>query len=311
VIKPSLFIAALLALALQLAPAEAQTLSRTYVSAALGSDANNCDRTTPCRTFQHAHDNTLAAGEITVLDPGGYGAVTIAKAISIINDGVGEAGVLVSGGGTAITVMANAGDAVSLRGLTIKGIGFGGGNGIVFNTGKSLVVEYCAIRNLDTAGYGAVFFYPSTTSSLAISNTVISDNADGISFSPQLSASASAALDHVAMHNNAGIGLFVAGGSTTGTSKVVVTDSIADNNVQGFAVSNKSMLTVLRSVAANNQVGLSAGFAGGQMAVAQSMVTGNVNGWQAVAGGVIVSYGDNMVDANGGSQGAMPVIGKK
>src|SRR5262249_31392819 len=116
-------------LALSSLPAKAQ-LAHTFVSAASGNDANNCDRPTPCRTFQRAHDNTLAAGEITVLDPGGYGAITISRAISITNDGVGEAGVLVSGGGTGITVNASASDTVNLRGLTIQGIGFGGGNGI-------------------------------------------------------------------------------------------------------------------------------------------------------------------------------------
>src|SRR5262249_46486056 len=100
----SLFVT-LLCLGLGLVPAEAQ-LARTYVSAASGNDANDCNRLTPCRTFQKAHDSTLAAGEVTVLDPGGYGALTIAKAISVINDGIGEAGVLVSGGLNGITVTA-------------------------------------------------------------------------------------------------------------------------------------------------------------------------------------------------------------
>src|SRR5262249_61977328 len=132
--------------ALQVATPHAQ-IARTFVSS-LGNDANDCNRVTPCRTFQQAHDNTLAAGEITVLDPGGYGAVTITKAISIINDGVGEAGALVSGGLNGITINAGASDAVSLRGLTVKGIGFGGGNGIQFTTGKSLTIENGAIRTL-------------------------------------------------------------------------------------------------------------------------------------------------------------------
>src|SRR5207302_3494871 len=76
-----------LALGLQVAPAHAQ-LARTFVSAATGNDVNDCNRLTPCRTFQSAHDKTFANGEITVLDPGGYGAVTITKTISIVNDGV-------------------------------------------------------------------------------------------------------------------------------------------------------------------------------------------------------------------------------
>src|SRR5262247_2954096 len=146
-------LAILLALGLSSAPVHAQ-LARTHVSAATGNDANDCNRLTPCRTFQKAHDSTLAAGEITVLDPGGYGALTITKAISIINDGVGEAGILVSGGLNGISINAGPSDAVSLRGLTVKGIGFGGGNGIVFNAGGSLTVEHCAIRTLDGGGTG-------------------------------------------------------------------------------------------------------------------------------------------------------------
>ena len=44
--------------------------------------------------FAFALDQTIAGGEIDVLDPSGYGAVTINKAISIVNDGVGTAGIL-------------------------------------------------------------------------------------------------------------------------------------------------------------------------------------------------------------------------
>src|SRR5437868_5411900 len=100
-------LSALLALGLSVSPAQAQ-LARTFVSSA-GNDANDCSRFASCRTFQAAHDKTFADGEITVLDPGGYGAVTITKSISIVNDGVGEAGALVSGGATGITVNAPAG----------------------------------------------------------------------------------------------------------------------------------------------------------------------------------------------------------
>src|SRR5215813_11008718 len=96
-ITSSLLLSTLLALGLHVSPAQAQ-MARTFVSAATGNDANDCSLPTPCRTFQAAHDKTFDQGEITVLDPGGYGAVTISKSISIVNDGVGEAGMLVSGG---------------------------------------------------------------------------------------------------------------------------------------------------------------------------------------------------------------------
>src|SRR5215472_6508684 len=131
-VVPSSFAVAAIALGLQAAPAHAQ-LSRTFVSAAVGNDANNCDRPTPCRTFQAAHDKTNSDGEIIVLDPGGYGGLIIAKSISIANDGVGEASILVSGGAVGITVTACQACYISLRGVTVQGVGFGGGTGLRFN----------------------------------------------------------------------------------------------------------------------------------------------------------------------------------
>src|ERR1700752_1533441 len=79
---------------LQTAPAQAQA-TRTWVSG-VGDDANPCSRTAPCKTFAGAISKTAAQGEINVLDPGGFGAVTITKSITISSDSI-EAGVLVSG----------------------------------------------------------------------------------------------------------------------------------------------------------------------------------------------------------------------
>src|SRR5215472_4968551 len=176
----SLCVGSLLALAVSVVPVHAQQ-ARSFVSNSFGNDGNapNCLRNAPCRTFQVAHDNTLANGEITVLDPGSYGSVTINRTISIINDGVGEAGMLISGGVAGVTINAAVTDKVSLRGLTIKGIGFGGGNGIVVNRVGSLTVENCAIRNLSgsaTIGFGILFLPQLTgseTSHLAVSNTFV------------------------------------------------------------------------------------------------------------------------------------------
>src|SRR5438477_5817121 len=75
-------------------PAHAQA-TRTWVSG-VGDDANPCSRTAPCKTFAGAISKTAAGGEIDVLDPGGFGAVTITKPITIHGGGL-TAGVLVSG----------------------------------------------------------------------------------------------------------------------------------------------------------------------------------------------------------------------
>ncbi|WP_158818603.1 hypothetical protein [Methylocapsa sp. S129] len=72
----------------------AQSLNRAWVSGH-GADAAGCGApASPCRSLQYVHDNIIAAGgEIDILDPAGYGAITITKALSIVNDGVGTAGV--------------------------------------------------------------------------------------------------------------------------------------------------------------------------------------------------------------------------
>src|ERR1035441_6667701 len=103
--------ASLLGLALLLimsaGSAQAQA-TRTWISG-VGDDANPCSRTAPCKTFAGAISKTIAGGEISVLDPGGFGAVTITKSISLINDYSGEAGILASGT-TGVTVNAGATD---------------------------------------------------------------------------------------------------------------------------------------------------------------------------------------------------------
>src|SRR5246127_207357 len=102
-------------------PAYAQA-TRTWVSG-VGDDANPCSRTAPCKTFAGAISKTAAAGEINVLDPGGFGAVTITKSIRIISDHI-EAGVLVSGT-NGIVISAGATDTVVLEGLDFEGLGTG------------------------------------------------------------------------------------------------------------------------------------------------------------------------------------------
>src|SRR3984893_2755209 len=128
-------------------PACAQA-TRTWVSG-VGDDANPCSRTAPCKTFAGAISKTAAAGEINVLDPGGYGGVTITKSIRIISDHI-EAGVLVSGT-NGITVNAGVADTIVLEGLDIEGLGTGL-NGVHIIAGKSVYVIRCAIRPLTGDG---------------------------------------------------------------------------------------------------------------------------------------------------------------
>src|SRR6266480_5177096 len=100
--------------------AQAQA-TRTWVSG-VGDDLNPCSRTAPCKTFAGAISKTAAGGEISVLDPGGFGAVTITKSITI--DGTGMLGSILAAGTTGINInmtgTADAAKSVRLRGLTIN-----------------------------------------------------------------------------------------------------------------------------------------------------------------------------------------------
>src|SRR6266571_7111392 len=174
-ITSCLSLAALLALCLHIASAQAG-LVRTCVSMAKGNDANassQCHCSTPCRTFATAAANTLADGEITVLDPGDYGGVVITRSISINNDSGGEASITVPGGTTGIIVNGNSGAYVNLRGLTIQGVGFGTTRGLTFNSGFSLTMTNCVVRNHTG---NAIEFRPNGNSNLSVLNTLAADN---------------------------------------------------------------------------------------------------------------------------------------
>src|SRR5438128_2067156 len=205
-ITSSLFIATLLGLCLHVASAQAQ-LVRTCVSMAKGSDTNassQCHCSTPCRTFATAAANTLSDGEITVLDPGDYGGLVITRSISINNDSGGEASITVSGGTTGIIVNGNSGAYVNLRGITIQGVGFGTTKGLRFNTGFSLTMTNCVIRNHTGGG---IEFFPNASSNLAMSDTLVADNGGGpgtgaIFVFPSGSGTVQVTLNRVEVNNN-------------------------------------------------------------------------------------------------------------
>src|SRR5262245_58459569 len=109
---------------LAFAPLARAQASRTWVSG-VGDDVNPCSRTAPCKTFAGAISKTAAGGEISVLDPGGYGAVTITKSMTI-DGGTGAGwGSIVAAGVNAININ-GAGIDVTLRNLSLDGLGAAG-----------------------------------------------------------------------------------------------------------------------------------------------------------------------------------------
>src|SRR5215472_8662181 len=150
--------------------------NRTFVSG-LGSDSNPCTLSAPCRSFAQALTQTNAGGEITVLDPAGYGSVIINKSVSIVNDGVGEAGVTVAGPFDAIDISIGASDVVNLRGLTLVGSGMLSA-GVLFNNLGKLNIQNCVIRGFNNPG---LIVQPAGSATVTVSDTIVTNPGGGVS----------------------------------------------------------------------------------------------------------------------------------
>jgi hypothetical protein len=309
----SMVAGACLALLIQVAPAGAQA-TRTWVSG-VGDDANPCSRTAPCKTFAGAISKTAAGGEINTLDPGGFGAVTITKSITIADDGTGTAGVLVSGT-NGIIVAAAATDRITIRGLTFNGLG-SGINGIMFNSGAMLSLENVKITGFTNYG---VLFQPSTAGRMNIEDSTIENNGSGtngggVLVRPVAGGSASVDLNTVRLINNV-LGLRVEN-SVAGAGQVIAAASnttAASNTYSGFVVSQSAgggvSLNIDRSNSLNNGVGLNLAGAAAIMRVSNSMITGNATGVSSSTSN-LMSYGNNHVDDNATPGFTMPNIPSK
>jgi hypothetical protein len=300
----SAFLGALFVAGLAIAPAHAQA-TRTWVSG-VGDDANPCSRTAPCKTFAGAISKTSAAGEINVLDPGGFGAVTITKSISIFNDGVGEAGILVSGT-NGVSISAAATDIVNLRGLIFDGLN-ASNNGVQINTAARVTIQNCVFMEFNnTAGVAAV---PSSgTTNVKIQDSSILSNAVGISSRPTGGATVNMEIDRVRVDNNTGGGIKV-DGTGGGSSNVAINDSSfslnASNGVNGVSgPSGNVKVDLTRVIIANNgAAGVQANNATGGTAtvtVGQSMLSNNASAWSALSTAQLLTFQNNQVTGGAGT----------
>jgi nitrous oxidase accessory protein NosD len=301
---------ALVFLLLQIVPGHAQA-TRTWVSG-VGDDANPCSRTAPCKTFAGAISKTAANGEINCIDPGGFGAVTITKAITISCESV-EAGVLVAGT-NGIIVSAGANDIVVLRGLDLVGAG-SGLDGIKFNAGAALHVEKCTIRGFTGSPGNGIHFAPSATSQLSVVNTTITDNnksstSAGILIQPTGTGLATAVIKHSSLINN-GNGLIVDGSQTTTTSELFasISESIASGNamngVKGTSAAGKAPTRIVVShlTVTGNATGISSTGQGSDITLGYSNVNGNTTGVSFTAPAELRTYQTNQVRGNNVTNG--------
>jgi hypothetical protein len=261
--------------------------TRTWVSG-VGDDANPCSRTAPCKTFAGAISKTQANGIINALDPGGFGAVTITKSITI--DGGGSAASILGVGTNGVNVNDSATASpqtikVTLRNLRIEGAN-GGINGVNVISGKKVRIEDCVIW-----GYqNGVNFQPAVSPTrLIVDNDRIYDNSnDGI----KLTAGTS-------------------GGAGTANRLTVVNSSIQENANNGVEVTAlgtfKAVANVFRSSIADNGAsaagplnnnGLLANGGNATVRISENEVSGNIMGLQTQNGAAMLSFQNNRVGGN-------------
>jgi hypothetical protein len=275
--------------------------TRTWVSG-VGDDANPCSRTAPCKTFQGAIAKTAAGGEINVLDPGGFGAVTITKSITISTEGF-EAGILVSGT-NGVVVNAAVTDTIVLRGLDFEGFGTGL-DGITFLNGGVLHVEKCTFNAFNS---NAIEFQPSNggtgTANLFVKDSIIrgtkagSGSATaigGVYVHPGTGVTVAAEFDNVRMEKNV-IAMRVDDGAT-----VTVKNSSATGNTKGFVANSTSTAAtiVLDScmISGNTNSGITSTGTNAMVRMTNNTVTGNLIGLK-LGGGTIQSAVNNRIFGN-------------
>jgi hypothetical protein len=266
--------------------------TRTWVSG-VGDDANPCSRTAPCKTFAGAISKTAAGGEIDALDPAGFGALTITKAITIDGGGGIVASVLVSGT-NGIVVQAGANDVVILRNLMFNGIS-SGLNGVRFLAGKELNVENCFIFGFTQNGID-IALNQSTQGTVHVLNTVLRNNAGvGIKASNALTPPVQVGIAHST------VSLDTIGVEATTHSRVAIKNSIMENasgsGVQADSTTADAQISMDDSDVSFNVNGIT-GSTGGAVAVANTKVAYNSGTAMNQAGGFVNSYGTNRVHTN-------------
>ncbi|HYG83014.1 MAG TPA: hypothetical protein VD861_21635 [Pyrinomonadaceae bacterium] len=276
------------------AQANAQA-TRTWVSG-VGDDANPCSRTAPCKTFAGAISKTAVNGEIDAIDPGGYGAVTITKSITI--DGGGTFASILASGTSGVIVNIPAGNAndphrtARLRRLSINGSGGGtrtGFDGVRILKANSVFIDDVVIQDFMEEG---VDVNADLDIALAMDDVQIR-NCNGTGVKTQ------AAVGFVAATlNNVRVQMCSVGLEAGLRTRVGVNNSVFTRNPTGLkATGGTSILNLVGTfVSVSQTVGLVGG-PGAVIRLSSCTITQNFLGLDP-NGGQIISLDHNAVSGN-------------
>jgi hypothetical protein len=279
------------------APAAMAQATRTWVSGT-GDDVNPCSRTAPCKTYAGAISKTAAHGTISTLDPGGFGAVTITKSITI--EGTGTNGSILAALTNGIIVNAAATDKIILRDLSINGAN-SGINGIRYLSAAQVTVENVNITGFNSSvNSRAVDVQVGANAELIMRNVTITHCQNGV----RLNSTAGqllATLENVAITNMQLIGVEAAAGQSLVT---ISNSNISNNNSDGVKVSGASAIANIfnSTLAFNNGAGVNVSIIGGSARLHDTRIINNNVGVTFVGGAnAMISTGKNVLDRNGSS----------
>lgn len=272
--------------------AQAQA-TRTWVSG-VGDDANPCSRTAPCKTFAGAISKTATNGEISVLDPGGFGAVTITKGITINGDGT-LAGILAA---NTVGIIINAPTTanVTIRNVSIHGAG-NGTDGIRILAAKSVNIENCSIQGFVNQGIDII---PSTAGlSLKVNvmgSQIRYNTQQGIQVLPTGTATVQLSVTDSVVNGHGLAGIDIAGANNTAS----ITRTTLSNNNPGAQSQQATSTMMLDNCLISNNATAGITAQASIVRVHNSTISGNV---AAIAGGpgTVVGFFSNMVIGNGGT----------
>lgn len=264
--------------------------ARSYISPS-GSDNRPCTRNQPCRTFDGALAKTDAGGEIVAMETATYEPATVTKSITLAAAPGADVGIRAASG-NAVTVNANTGDTVVLRGLRLGGPGknVAGTNGVLVNLESpscciSLHLENTIVSDFEEG----VQMNIGVAGRLLVSDSVFRSNKTGINFSAGGTEANGAAIERSRFERNDTAIL-----TSTG-NPVTVSNSTASGNGVAFQADAGGKLDIFQSVITKNSTGIHVN--GGVVRIAYSSVMGNSTG-VAAGGGLVHTMGNNMIVNN-------------
>ncbi len=276
--------------------AQAQA-TRTWVSG-VGDDVNPCSRTAPCKTYAGAISKTARDGEISTLDPGGFGAVTITKSITINGGGAGQGygsilASFVNGVIINITDPADVRKTVRLDWLNINGASTGL-DGIRFIGGNALFVENTLIDGFTGDGIEVSGANLGATNQLHMRNVSIRNVANGVNINNSTTNATQLTIDgcQISKATN-GVN---AGNGTRGLISNTAISSCTGSGINATESTSPTEFGVSTSSITANGTGITAG-AGTEVLIARVVLTGN--GTSLGLAGTVHSGGNNTIGKNG------------